>query len=1611
MEQESSWVGLGWSLNPGAIVRNITEYPDDASGESFQIHRTDDNVSRGWLASLPGIGQIGWNNNEGHFGTISLLGLIGTSYNNGSLTGGNIVGVHFNSKNVNVDPIGVASAAMTIASLGSASALAETGKAMGAIAKEIVQSVAVEAALTSAVGVNVPNFNTGGFWQTITRKKRGLFHTNYWVWLDQTRYEDMYGTLYLQDQNNLANTLWLYDSLNPHVTIPSYGGSDPSSKSPVYVDAIEFQDKGVASDMHYFWDGSEYHLSHKPTSLAYDNYSVMGNGISGAIKPYRVDVGSLSMPRAMTKNHVRVALSPFANNHKVQFKYEGALSNHYLHPIGSTELDSIGHRIYNIDSIKYGIGYVLENEEYNGQYLIRKDVRYTTTEDNVLPSYLEVPYLGNNTPIENNRYGLNNKNLSYGKNILWFNNDEIDLQPNGFIDYQPQGSDSLFRKQIEDKINVPVFYKLNTEKRLYIDESDLDDFQIGDNVVVEYSNYNQTPGSFPAEIVGKNALEEYIELDTFGFTYETGFINILKTIGTKAIGKKRIGAYQITREDGMQYHYSLPIHEWNYFSFIQKVDDQDNITTMKRYNPFANTWLITGITGTDYLDRNDNNLIDENDWGKWIKFDYGFFNNYQWRNPYQGSILSSDDEYESYSRGMKQIYYLNRIQTRSHTAVFVKGEKLDGRGYEVNSSEGNVLKLEEILLFKNTDFDQFQQLIDTYNLSENYLKSEFNSELLNFINNNVLKKVQFHYTYDLCKNTPNSIAPNQGKLTLDKISVFGRQNFKVMPDYEFSYGINPNYNKDYWDGWGYYNSGYNGHESQPIDRADWCLTQIKSPLGSIISVQYERDDYSSIAGLNIQDPPTHKIFNQNDNPGFWECNSNGGRIYLNNSSNSLEVGDQVDIDFSISLNPESGCTASPLSYPGNISTSILNATTTYIEIPFDLVNICGVYPILSCGDPYRSGGTSGTVRKIEDLTISRKGGNVRVASITAKDELNNSYKTRYLYTRNGLSSGNSSGVVAQEPDYIKPNNISSTYDFYNYFDWPMTPVLYSKVTVLSGKLNTDQDYQSKQVYEFITPNKEMIDFHQLIMQPNNDYEELFTTEVPEGLGIRKTNEKMLQCMNIIKSKTSSIGQVKTISTYDQNNNIHSTTSFDYIYENEDKLGIFTESTIMAERFEKEVSNYEDDTFHRAMRTTKINYPYILSKITTTTDGLTSTSENKGWDFLTGAITKIISENPMGKKIETVKVPAYHKYPEMGAIVENGNNVNMLSQMTGIYTYLLDSQNHRKGLSAASIQEWQKTWDNYREINEGVFTDQNAEFHNTWRKSASYYWKGNANGSNNDGTYRIDLFSDYDYNGQNNQGWQKTGTIKRYDHYSMPIETSDMNENYSSIKMGYDNTYKIIEAGNASYLEVAYSGAEDYNSSTGYFGGEVKKDEDGLASVNSSYAHTGSNSLQISPNKKGFIYTMDASLIDYDKHYRASVWIHSSQASAGRIFYKIDNNPEQTVSYDPQLRSGDWYMINADFNIPASSNVVRVGCMNQSSTDDSYVDDFRFQPADATMICYVYNTKGELEFTINNDNLYIRYQYDEAGLTKATYVEVLDPFVSEKLLSEQDYNYAGQWGPN
>ena len=147
-----------------------------------------------------------------------------------------------------------------------------------------------------------------------------------------------------------------------------------------------------------------------------------------------------------------------------------------------------------------------------------------------------------------------------------------------------------------------------------------------------------------------------------------------------------IGAFSITSSDGKTYHYSLPVYQFETFLRSYPDPTKDEYIEQRKLDPYAYTWLLTSITGSDYVDRGSdgspNREFDEYDYGYWVKFSYGKWSDgFIWQLPY-------DDMGKSYPYhwGRKQVYYLNSVQTRTHTAYFVKSLREDGKGAFINST-------------------------------------------------------------------------------------------------------------------------------------------------------------------------------------------------------------------------------------------------------------------------------------------------------------------------------------------------------------------------------------------------------------------------------------------------------------------------------------------------------------------------------------------------------------------------------------------------------------------------------------------------------------------------------------------------------------------------------------------------------------------------------------------------------------------------------------------------------------------------------------------------------------------------------------------------------------
>src|SRR5690606_3157210 len=280
---------------------------------------------------------------------------------------------------------------------------------------------------------------------------------------------------------------------------------------------------------------------------------------------------------------------------------------------------------------------------------------------------------------------------------------------------------------------------------------------------------------------------------------------------------------------------------------------------------------------------------DEGDYGYWVRFDYGEWSGgYIWKNP-SGEYSEKVDVFgkvKEYSWGRKQIYYLDKIKTQTHSAIFIKSLRNDNKStemkyknfvhYKIPSMQfmdvqaHPLLKLDKILLLKNSDANNFnkdvgQPLIpiqndnyyltgkktyyygnETWEPSDEYLvnytvNKGFNVYDINdLVNTDLvdksLKVIDFSYDYSLVKGSTSSLV---GKLTLNDINIKGKGGFGIIPKLKFSYGSNFNYNLNNKNDIGYYK--YNPEACS--------LNKITTPTGASININYESDSYGK-AGIN-----------------------------------------------------------------------------------------------------------------------------------------------------------------------------------------------------------------------------------------------------------------------------------------------------------------------------------------------------------------------------------------------------------------------------------------------------------------------------------------------------------------------------------------------------------------------------------------------------------------------------------------------------------------------------------------------------------------------------------------------------------------------------------------
>ncbi|MGX7666040.1 hypothetical protein [Flavobacterium pedocola] len=1526
LDQDASWTGLGWNVNPGAINRNVNGYPDDYNSSHLNEYFYDSGgseyasfISAGWSCGAASVGLgFNWGSNQSLGGFVSVgVGLdvgtasVGVSVTAGSsgssigvglqTAGGLSVGVSASSDG----EVGVTAgynsngSGFTVGynTSGTYSFSANATTATGFSISSSSSGSHVEATLGGVgMGTSFNNTISMGDYSTnssswmvpiVVPTPVGIFSLSFGkqtfkYWLSTNKNNFVTGPLnFYKGVNNVVREVWTppYD---PGDDPANTGPSVPGYWSPVLV-GYSFMDIYEVSASNNIFLGSSNLIENNMTFPGFDSFNVQAQGLSG------------SMSANIFENGALFGLSNNENNQGYKLKY-------------------------NID----GSSTVPDHANFE-----TKPNFYFANE---ITSYIDV---------SSAQFNLNSAN----SNILQHYSNGVELNA------KPRAKTSTF-----------IEYYTNDEIK-----------------------------------------NNYLSLKDKGYLKEN-----IAGINREGLPKEGIGAFKITSVDGKTYHYSLPVYNHEIITrTFGTIEDRPNESQSyfekRQLEPYATHWLLTAVTGPDYVDNGDG-VAGTGDLGYWTSFEYGKWTDACiWKGPSKDDFFKDETNpnIKTWVRGRKQVYYLDKVKTRTHTAVFVKKTRTDASTQNwvynsvnhTNYSSGdyvhrftvpqqNPLALDKIILLKNED--------DTLNkaygpdlqqsVTVGYPNSDKISEVAKYnIKDGVidmgdnwqevlpkaLKVIDFGYDY--------SLVNGDNRLTLKAVNFKGKGGSSVLPPYKFEYNNNSSpldINK-MDDGWGYM-------VEQP---EAYSLSRIVTPDGGSINVEYEGNKCKSLMPHSLVFSNLNLSKFKSTMPTYANVNdmSNKTVIIDVGSANvfSIPIGQVVSIE----LLRDYVCFNDLFYYyrysgAGHVTENLGGGK---YKVLFDQ----DVYLTHDHHGPHSTSGTNPCNMDHVNGNIAIYGpayyhqikvtmnlpsthvfssGGPRVSKIKISD-FGKQYITEYKY---GLG-GDGIGYVSYIP-YTQNTSKEVPYSA----ELPAPRVMYDYVSVTSK----DQYNQSigGNLYKFNimkdkSPNSVKYgDFYEITKTVNN-----FTNTVAD---------KTVSVGDfVVKDNLAAIGQLLEVTTFNSKGHKLSTFSNNYygMTQIPNNIGVQKESYQTYKTID-----YTDNTNTKdkwvVNSTTRIKYPNILKSSTEQKDGYTFVTEFNDYDLISGISKEQIHTSSEGRIFKSRIVPAYIKYPDMGSKVDNIDNINMLSQTTANYSYIFDNGVWKE--TGVGITTWSNQW-NYQDIGGDTSTPINSK-EKIWRKHKTYVWNGVVD---NNGIFQnYNSATDDSFNwtvgvGSQPSQWKQISEVTRYNHFSKMLEAKDINNNYMSTKMGPDDS-KVMVSGNARYNEMYYAGAE--NIMHGYWLEPEVRMQNGIRTDEKS--HTGKYSVKTTSDSQLGIFMRNGHRAS---KYKLSVWAHKDNVDKARVRW-FNNDAGNTFQFNGEkYYAGDWVLLTHYIDRHFMVNTNAFFYVNSIDSTPVYFDDLMLRPIASSMTGYVYNEFDELTYIVGNNGLATKFEYDAAGRLTKTYIEVVD----------------------
>lgn len=907
MDQEASWVGLGWNLDVGQINRQVRGLPDDFNGdEMIYENNLKPNVTVGadFNAFITGFGV-----KEGAKTVMKSLGAklsvgLGVKYNNyDGVTITNSSGISYSiSDNLSVG-MDVTSSAFEGVSVKPNVSFDKKFKGKGYIDSQLGASVGVN--YNSRKGVESVTMSTSAsstFYKNVkgvrtentnlehsTSGSISYINTSF----TPTKRVGMSSSNYMFSVN-VEGELW---GLEGGMKFSGYRTSQGVKDSEKYKveKAYGFENTYNAgrSDVLDFNREKDKSFNKNTTSLpitnnTYDIYSIQGQGISGMYRPYKSQVGYVYDNETTDASSGGSLGLEFGAGGGVHVGVDATVT---LGDSKSTVWESSNPALGRFREKKSG-----NRPDYEKVFFKNIGGTHVDQELNLLYNNL-----GGYSPVKLNIQG---DKFSRRTSVNYY----TDANTNPTV----QGTGSIIRtKRLSRNQSIEKLTRLEASQFGF--------------TKYEQKNQNQfSPYSFKgkqdhhtSEIkITKEGGERYI--------YGRAAYNSIKKEVTFDVGNNTVD-YQ----NGLVNYNTGDNSAGN----MREGDRYFNRITTPAY---AHSYLLTSVLSPDYQDLTDDGPSDD-DLGTYTKFEYenkNKTNTYKWRVPFksnqanydEGLRSSNKDNKGNYIYGEKELLYIKKITTKTHVAIFHLSERNDGYGVsDENGGRGEnskMYKLDSISLYSKPEYD------------------------INKEKAVPIKKAHFEYDYSLCQGIDNNknagkteFNGQQGKLTLTKVYfTYKNSNMGKFTPYVFKYAPkelthdengaeknyniatdlinNPQYDMKSYDVWGSYkpsekdldgktlgklsNAEYpfvdqSNRQQADINASVWLLRSIRLPSGGLIEVNFEADDYAFVQ--NKQAMQMFKVVGSgNQIPD--DMNSIDSSIKKSNIGKYIYV--EIDKDFDIS---------------------------------------------------------------------------------------------------------------------------------------------------------------------------------------------------------------------------------------------------------------------------------------------------------------------------------------------------------------------------------------------------------------------------------------------------------------------------------------------------------------------------------------------------------------------------------------------------------------------------------------------------------------------------------------------------------------------------------------